>query len=598
MLELVNIEKSFEYPVLKKISYTFEEGKVYVIKGVSGCGKSTLLNIIGGLDREYSGSLHIDGKPLKQMNAKEFKRYSEGVSYVFQNSLLISKLTVRENLLFIKQDHRKIECYAKKLGVFELLDKYPEQLSGGQRQRISLIRAMLNEPRIIIADEPTASLDYENSVKITKLIRELTDTECITIIATHEDCFDEIADQIIMLNYGRVNTIKKSTPNVQKVKKKEIEEKEIQKSGKSLFWKYVFKRNKEKYKLLKLLPMSIAFLIFLLVLSLQNNFQGLYINRVLKSYPANVFHVSNETYKELQPQYEIEKWDNYTFDLDGVGVYPLFDKMDSGIAYGNMIQCGRFPMSKNEIIVSESYVKDVMGMQNTQQVLGEQVLLGKEAFEIVGVLSEKKIEEESQLFYSNVYYKEWNDVSVFVPYETLKRIGTKLEQTDVMVKINGLYSQQKTYRGLREYIGGPINEWDDMLLQMQYSVDSIFIVILAGIAVLGLIAVIFIRNEVQLELYYRRKELGYLQIFNMPKAKVLRMVVFERSARSILSMLLSLLIYFAMATVIYVTTRYSILIRPDIFVSSVLIIFIYVVAVTWFPCKRFLRNDVIQLILS
>ncbi len=189
---LEKLSKSFDNrTVLKDISYTFESGKLYVIKGVSGCGKTTLLNILGGVDTEYEGICESGGLRT---------------AMIFQKSLLLGGLTVRENLLLIRNDPQGIKQLAGQLGIAALLKKYPSEISGGERQRASVARALLNAPQLLLADEPTASLDAENSDKIAEILAGLKNKDRIIIVATHEDCFDRFADAILPLDYGELET--------------------------------------------------------------------------------------------------------------------------------------------------------------------------------------------------------------------------------------------------------------------------------------------------------------------------------------------------------------------------------------------------------
>lgn len=145
-MQLVNIKKSYDGKryVINDISYNFQKGKIYVLKGVSGCGKTTLLNIMSGLDSDFEGEL--TEKPDK-------------TGFVTQNSMLFLDWTVYENLAFINSDSEYIEENARLLGIEHLLNSTPDKLSGGERQRVCVIRALLGHPDLIIADEPAASLD-------------------------------------------------------------------------------------------------------------------------------------------------------------------------------------------------------------------------------------------------------------------------------------------------------------------------------------------------------------------------------------------------------------------------------------------------------
>ena len=156
-IRLENVSKSYDRPVLKSLNYHFESGRLYVIKGVSGCGKSTLLSIIGGVEKEYDGRVMYDPPKLRS-------------AYIFQRSLLLASLTVRENLQLICWDAEKVNEHAEMLGIRDLLDKLPGTLSGGERQRAAIERALLREPQLLLADEPTASLDDANSRKIAEMM--------------------------------------------------------------------------------------------------------------------------------------------------------------------------------------------------------------------------------------------------------------------------------------------------------------------------------------------------------------------------------------------------------------------------------------------
>ena len=599
MIELVDIKKSYEYPILNNINYTFEEGKIYVIKGVSGCGKSTLLHILSSFDEDYEGSVTIDGKPLKEFNKKEREDFRNHIGYLFQSSLLLSKLTVKENLLFIKEDEKKIVYLAEQLGVSDLLDRYPKELSGGQRQRIALIRAMLYEPNIMIADEPTASLDSDNSKNIATLFREMAGENRIIIIATHEDCFDEIADEIILLHYGTIESVIENTKKQNAVQTSCIsfdESVEDKKYKKRNFWKFVYKRNRERYSWSKLFPSMIIIFFLLMSLSIQCNIQTWYIDSILKDYPYTMFSLSNEVYKDLKNVYDLKVYENYTYPSKNAGVYPLFEKEDSGIAYGNVMEYGEFPEKENEIVVSKPYIESEFKTKEYSNVIGKKVYLDNNEFLIVGILSDLQGEKENTLFYSNRYYQDVNAKSIFIPYETIKRIGTLKKTPYKMVKMNSLYENKEYYETIRMYVDGPITEWDHELLEIQYLVDTVFYIILITVGVLAFISILFIKNEVQLELYYRRKEIGFLQLFGLRKTKIRNMILFERSFGIIIPLAFDIGIYMLVSIMIPIISGYHITIPILNFIVIIVAIILYAVIVTWIPCRKILKKNVIELI--
>lgn len=201
IIEVKNITKSYkrgniEQNVLRGISLSLDKG-FYVLKGPSGSGKSTFLNILGLLDNQDSGELSILGKNSREMNDKtktDFRLNNMG--FIFQQFNLIPVLTAYENVeypllqsgLSAKERKNRIMPLLESLGMDTMSKKRPNQLSGGQQQRIAIARSLVNNPKIILADEPTASLDSENTEIITNILLKLTQQHgVLAIIATHDD---------------------------------------------------------------------------------------------------------------------------------------------------------------------------------------------------------------------------------------------------------------------------------------------------------------------------------------------------------------------------------------------------------------------------
>ncbi len=204
MLELIDVGKTYASPgdtgdvwVLKDITLKLDEGQSLVIVGPSGSGKSTLLNIIGALDRPTSGCVLFDGKDLADLDESELARIrNRQVGFVFQLHHLLPQCTVLENVLvptLAGKDRPSMQkaCdravnLLQRVGLKDFLMHRPGELSGGQRQRVAVVRALINQPKLLLADEPTGSLDREASENIADLLVELNQSEKVTlIVVTH-----------------------------------------------------------------------------------------------------------------------------------------------------------------------------------------------------------------------------------------------------------------------------------------------------------------------------------------------------------------------------------------------------------------------------
>jgi ABC-type lipoprotein export system ATPase subunit len=221
MLELEHMTKSFESPVdtgsvcvLKDITLKVEKGKSLVIVGPSGSGKSTLLNIIGALDRPTNGKVIFDGKNLAELNDKELAEVrNRKIGFVFQLHHLLPQCTVLENVLIPtladKRPASKSEVQKRALellehvGLKDFLQYRPGELSGGQRQRVAVARALINKPKLLLADEPTGSLDKVASQNVADMLVELNRSEQVTLITvTHSLELADRIGQIMELNDG------------------------------------------------------------------------------------------------------------------------------------------------------------------------------------------------------------------------------------------------------------------------------------------------------------------------------------------------------------------------------------------------------------
>lgn len=216
LLSLRDITKDFGSgenltKALRGVSLDVYEGEFLVILGKSGCGKSTLLNIIGGMDHSTSGSFTFDGRDLSNAgegDLTEYRRHSLG--FIFQAYNLINTLTVKENLDFIgglSNDPIAAEEALGLVGLSDKADKYPTQLSGGQQQRVTIACALSKRPRIILADEPTAALDYTTSIDVLGLLRKAVQDGTTLIMVTHNEEIARMANRVIHIQDGVVSEV-------------------------------------------------------------------------------------------------------------------------------------------------------------------------------------------------------------------------------------------------------------------------------------------------------------------------------------------------------------------------------------------------------
>ena len=220
LIQLKNISKFFEnnkkIKVLKKVSFKFKKGKVYSLMGPSGSGKSTLLNLLSLIDRPSSGSLNINDKLIdfNNSNKNDILR-AKKIGIIYQQDNLLPDFTAIENVYLAslaagnskEVSISKSTSLLKKVGLSNRTDHYPSQLSGGEKQRISIARALINNPQIILADEPTGSLDLETAKEIFELIKNQINSNRIIIFATHNRFFANKSDCLLELVNGNIKPI-------------------------------------------------------------------------------------------------------------------------------------------------------------------------------------------------------------------------------------------------------------------------------------------------------------------------------------------------------------------------------------------------------
>lgn len=313
MLVLKNIVKDYvtgdtTVRALKGIDISFRENEFVAVLGPSGCGKTTLLNIVGGLDRYTSGDLLINGKSTKYFNDGDWDTYrNHSIGFVFQSYNLIPHQTVLSNVELAltlsgvsKKERKKRAIEAlKKVGLEQQIHKKPNQMSGGQMQRVAIARALINDPDILLADEPTGALDSETSVQIMDLLKEIAKEKLIIMVTHNPELADSYANRIISCLDGEVvgdtNPYEPTEEDIEeqkiKVQNAKVKGKKTMSFGSAFALSINNLRTKKGRTFLTAFAGSIGIIGIALVLALSNGIQ-VYIDRVqedmLLSYPMTV----------------------------------------------------------------------------------------------------------------------------------------------------------------------------------------------------------------------------------------------------------------------------------------------------------------------
>lgn len=204
-----------DFRAVDDIDFCIEPGEFVMVEGESGSGKTTFLNILTGLTDPTSGDVLIEGRSIKDIDDKEISKIrNRKIKYIPQGESLLSSLTVRENILFPftvgglerPSEERLLEV-SEKLGITDLLDEYPSELSGGEMRRATIARAVINKPSLIIADEPTGSLDSSNTSKVMEIFRHIASEGTSVIVVTHQKETLGYASRVLSMIRGKLSAV-------------------------------------------------------------------------------------------------------------------------------------------------------------------------------------------------------------------------------------------------------------------------------------------------------------------------------------------------------------------------------------------------------
>jgi putative ABC transport system ATP-binding protein len=228
MIQIKNLSKVFrteevETKALNEVSITINQGEFVTIMGASGSGKSTLLNIVGLLDNASSGNYQLLNQEMMGLKEQEKSKVrKQNVGFIFQNFNLIDELSVYDNIELpliynnvpASERKKKVEAIAERLGISHRMKHYPQQLSGGQQQRVAVARALINDPKIILADEPTGNLDSKNGNEVMELLTDLHAQGSTILMVTHSEYDASFSQRTIIMKDGMILSERKNNRTI------------------------------------------------------------------------------------------------------------------------------------------------------------------------------------------------------------------------------------------------------------------------------------------------------------------------------------------------------------------------------------------------
>ena len=529
MIEIKNLTKKYkDIIILENANYDLPSRGLVCLLGESGCGKTTFIRMLAGLDKDYSGEIKVNGTSLKNLNNDDLCNYRKDyIGFVFQNYNLLKGYTSLENILYpcVLNDNEKKSntLYAKKLlsdfGMSEKENKKIENLSGGQKQRVAIARALIENPEIILADEPTGALDRKTSTEIMQILKEISKTKLVIII-THDHHICEYADEVIAIEDKKIE-IKKSA----NLSKKGIANKlEMKPSAKINFWKLAIKNYRVSFLKYFLIAFIFAVGILSFILSLSSSkiiekeiqsfkekntaFNNVYIKNDNKIDEIYDILEKDERIENSYRQYKIE---NVSLSLNDVTEtmrekYPM-PKATEDMSYGSMPR-----NQKNEIALTPSLAKKFA--TNISQLIGKKLTLkyNEKTYELIisGIYNagyddffiSSDIEQE---FYQGMENKEYYSISFDVKkFEEIEQIYEKLLEKNIQsnTAVDEVKTIQKTF---------------DKIIKLFTTISWMILVICIFIIIILLI-------KLQ---QTRHKMIELLSAFGFKKKAISKMVLYE-----------------------------------------------------------------------
>lgn len=594
LLELKNIYKSYflgkeEFPVLKGINLSFDQGDFISILGESGGGKSTLMNIIGGLDRNYSGDVIIKGQPQKNKGEKAMDEYRrQTIGFIFQSFNLVNYLSVLDNVLtslkMTKLSHKEqldqAEKLLKQVGLYEHRKKKPAQLSGGQKQRVAIARALASNPEIIIADEPTGALDSQNTKEVLKILQDIARSGKTVIVVTHSQEVAEAGTRIVSLTDGQITADERirdpfSTGN-------DLEELSSRPLTRGASWKMAWAHFKNAWKqnLIITIGMAIGLFSVMFFLGLGNGARG-YMNSFIdeianpkafqvtlkntdaltstgmtgkdKDRIGNIKHVTKTEYGYYAPTFTISYKDKIVQNS-------ILQTTNDTIVKKNI--SNKAMPKGDQIVVSKDYAKKNIS-KDVKKAVGKKVTIGLTALGDDG----KPITITKEYTISGTT-EQMNLVSMDSLQKAATKQGAKLKPNFITASVDNLNNTKQAQNDARALkkngkvlysitgVGATLNS----IVQITYIV-GVVLALVAGISLL--VSILMIVATTYMSVTERTKEIGVLRAMGARRKDIRRLFVNDSLllgvSANILAIITALAIQLLVNKLVYSTIKFDII---------------------------------------
>lgn len=534
MIQIKNLTKKYGLQtIFENVNQIFPDTGLICLLGASGCGKSTLLNLIAGFDSNYSGEIIVCGTSISKMKAEKLCNYRrDNIGFVFQNYNLLTGYTVLENILIASefnshndmQNKEKAIQFLEKLGLSEKVDEKIENLSGGQKQRVAIARALINNPSIILADEPTGALDRKNSTEIMALLKEISKT-CLVLVITHDQKICEFADNILTVeNQTIVGEEMVNTPSRQKIKERALIKPSAFARGMKNF-KVHFKR----YVAVSL-AISIGILAFMLSLSSSNIMQQSIADFQEKNTAFNNGYIKVED--NVDDLLALLKKDGRVENI-----YKQYIIQDISLTIDNETEAmeEKYPMSK----ATKSMSYGVMPRKGKKQIAISPSFAGKFSDEIDKLIGKKCLlsygGKEYELTVSGIFNADYDDffVSSDIEQELYEKATDEnlysvsydvIKFEDIVSVTQALEDQELNPETVADEVGVLQNTFKNL--------QRLFFVVSVLILAIGLFISIILLVKLQNSRY---REIGLLSALGFSKGTIRAMIVNENLLLSMLA---------------------------------------------------------------